>query len=45
MLCCGSVAGRPRVGIYMTFWGFKRTAVSEESFAPVNSAIFEDVAA
>jgi len=32
-------------GIYMTFWGFKRTAVSEESFAPVNSAIFEDVAA
>jgi hypothetical protein len=28
-------------GIYMTFWGFKRTAVPEESFAPVNSAIVE----
>jgi hypothetical protein len=28
-------------GVYMTFWGFKRTAVSEASFAPVNSAIAE----
>lgn len=26
-------------GVYMTFWGFKRTAVSEESFAPVNAEI------
>lgn len=26
-------------GVYMTFWGFKRTAVPEETFAPVNSAI------
>jgi hypothetical protein len=28
-------------GVYMTFWGFKRTAVPEASFAPVNSAIAE----
>lgn len=28
-------------GIYMTFWGFKRTAVPEASFTPVNSAIAE----
>lgn len=27
-------------GVYMTFWGFKRTAVTEESFAPVNAEIF-----
>lgn len=32
-------------GIYMTFWGFKRTDISEESFAPVNSAILEAAAA
>lgn len=32
-------------GVYMTFWGFRPTAVSEESFAPVNSAIFTDIAA
>jgi hypothetical protein len=32
-------------GIYMTFKGFKRTAVSEASFAPVNSAVFADVVA
>ena len=30
-------------GVYMIFWGFKATAVSEESFAPVNSAIFAEV--
>jgi len=28
-------------GVYMTVWGFKRTAVPEASFAPVNSAIAE----
>jgi hypothetical protein len=28
-------------GAFMTFWGFKRTAVPEASFAPVNSAIVE----
>ena len=32
-------------GVYMTFKGFKPTAVSEESFAPVNSAILADAAA
>jgi hypothetical protein len=32
-------------GTYMTLKGFKRTAVSEASFAPVNSAVFADVAA
>jgi hypothetical protein len=32
-------------GVYMTFRGFKPTAVSDASFAPVNSAIFADVAA
>ena len=32
-------------GVYMTFRGFEPTAVSEQSFAPVNSAIFADVAA
>lgn len=32
-------------GVYMTVKGFKPTTVSEESFAPVNSAIFGDVAA
>jgi hypothetical protein len=32
-------------GIYMTVWGFKRTAVPEATFAPVNSAIAEAVAA
>lgn len=32
-------------GIYMTFWGFKPTEVSEESFAPVNSAVFAEVGA
>ena len=32
-------------GIYMTVKGFKPTAVSEESFAPVNSAIFAEAAA
>lgn len=26
-------------GIYMTFWGFKRTTVPEDSFAPVNASI------
>lgn len=31
-------------GIYMTFRGFKPTAVSDEIFAPVNSSIFADVA-
>jgi hypothetical protein len=28
-------------GVYMIFWGFRPTVVSEESFAPVNSAIVE----
>jgi hypothetical protein len=32
-------------GIYMTFWGFKRTAVPEATFTPVNSAVAEAVAA
>ena len=32
-------------GVYMTVKGFKPTAVSEETFAPVNSAIFAEVAA
>jgi hypothetical protein len=32
-------------GIYMTFWGFKRTAVPAATFTPVNSAIAEAVAA
>ena len=26
-------------GVYMTFWGFKPTAVSEAAYAPVNAAI------
>jgi hypothetical protein len=32
-------------GVYMTFWGFKATTVSEASFTPVNSAIFTESAA
>jgi hypothetical protein len=32
-------------GVYMTVKGFRPTAVSEASFAPVNSEIFGDVAA
>jgi hypothetical protein len=32
-------------GVYMTFWGFKRTGVPDEAFAPVNSAILAPMAA
>lgn len=32
-------------GVYMTVWGFKRSDVTDEEFAPVNSAIFADVSA
>lgn len=32
-------------GVYMAFKGFKPTAVGEEAFAPVNSAILVDVSA
>lgn len=32
-------------GIYMTFWGFTRTALADATFAPVNSAIAEAGAA
>jgi hypothetical protein len=32
-------------GIYMAFWGFKPTNVSEKTFAPVNSAVFADIEA
>ena len=30
-------------GVYMAVWGFKRTDVGDETFAPVNSAIFAEV--
>ncbi len=32
-------------GVYMTFKGFKATAVSDEPSTPVNSATFADVVA